>query len=151
MHHVEHHHRGVIVCKFSRDKVLLLDPEPLMYHAEVLWRNGVRVGDVRAASYGHTLGGAVGLALVEVIPCVCKFTHNYSLIEIIFLCKPAGVCWGSCEQGLHRARGLGGRSGRKENCCQGVACAHVRPQQQKNKIVMMQVDKIATFWGINTK
>ena len=26
---------------------------------------GVIVGDVRAASYGHTLGGAVGLAMVD--------------------------------------------------------------------------------------
>jgi glycine cleavage system aminomethyltransferase T len=37
-------------------QVLCLNPEPLMYHGEVIWRNGVRVGDVRAASYGHTLG-----------------------------------------------------------------------------------------------
>ena len=30
------------------------------------WRlHGVPVGDIRAASYGHTLGGAVGLAMVE--------------------------------------------------------------------------------------
>ncbi|MBL8342918.1 MAG: GcvT family protein [Rubrivivax sp.] len=43
----------------------LLDPEPLMYHAEVVWRNGVRVGYLRSASYGHTLGGAVGLAMIE--------------------------------------------------------------------------------------
>jgi 4-methylaminobutanoate oxidase (formaldehyde-forming) len=30
-----------------------------------LYRDGVVVGDVRAASYGHTLGGAVGLAFVD--------------------------------------------------------------------------------------
>ena len=41
------------------------DPEPLMFHAEVVRRDGVPVGYVRAASYGHTLGGAVGLAMVE--------------------------------------------------------------------------------------
>lgn len=40
-------------------------PAVRMYHGEVLWRDGVRVGDVRAASYGHTLGGAVGLGMVE--------------------------------------------------------------------------------------
>ena len=45
--------------------VLCLDPEPLMYHAEVLRRDGEEVGYVRAASYGHTLGGAVGLAMVR--------------------------------------------------------------------------------------
>lgn len=41
------------------------NPSVMLYHGEVLWRNGVRVGDVRAASYGHTLGGAVGLGMVE--------------------------------------------------------------------------------------
>ena len=46
-------------------QVRCLDPEPLMFHAEVVRRNGVPVGYVRAASYGHTLGGAVGLAMIE--------------------------------------------------------------------------------------
>jgi 4-methylaminobutanoate oxidase (formaldehyde-forming) len=46
-------------------QVLVGDPEPLMFHAEVVHRDGVPVGYVRAASYGHTLGGAVGLAMVE--------------------------------------------------------------------------------------
>jgi glycine cleavage system aminomethyltransferase T/glycine/D-amino acid oxidase-like deaminating enzyme len=46
-------------------QVLVRDPEPLMFHAEVVWRDGVAVGYVRAASYGHTLGGAVGLAMIE--------------------------------------------------------------------------------------
>ena len=36
-----------------------------MFHAEVVYRDGVDVGYVRAASYGFTLGGAVGLAMVE--------------------------------------------------------------------------------------
>ncbi len=46
-------------------QVLLKDPAPLMFHAEVVHRDGVPVGYVRAASYGHTLGGAVGLAMIE--------------------------------------------------------------------------------------
>lgn len=46
-------------------QVLCLDPQPLMYHAEIVWRNGKRIGDIRSASYGHTLGGAVGLALID--------------------------------------------------------------------------------------
>ena len=46
-------------------QVLLRDPSPLMHHAEVVRRDGIAVGYVRAASYGHTLGGAVGLAMVE--------------------------------------------------------------------------------------
>jgi 4-methylaminobutanoate oxidase (formaldehyde-forming) len=36
-----------------------------MHRGEVLLRDGVAVGDVRSASYGHTLGGAVGLAQVR--------------------------------------------------------------------------------------
>jgi 4-methylaminobutanoate oxidase (formaldehyde-forming) len=46
-------------------QVLCKDPEPMMFHAEVLRRDGKPVGYVRAASYGHTLGGAVGLAMIE--------------------------------------------------------------------------------------
>jgi heterotetrameric sarcosine oxidase gamma subunit len=43
----------------------VLDPEPLLFHAEIVLRDGVAVGYVRAASYGWTLGGAVGLAFVS--------------------------------------------------------------------------------------
>ncbi len=45
--------------------VQLLDPEPLLYHAEVVRRDGRPVGYLRAGSYGHTVGGAVGLAMIE--------------------------------------------------------------------------------------
>ncbi len=46
-------------------QVLVKDPEPLMYHAEILLRDGKPVAEIRSASYGFTLGGAVGLAMVE--------------------------------------------------------------------------------------
>lgn len=46
-------------------QVLVKDPEPLMFHAEVVRRDDRPVGYVRAASYGFTLGGAVGLAMIE--------------------------------------------------------------------------------------
>lgn len=46
-------------------QVLVEDPEPLLWHGEVLYRDGMPVGDIRAGSYGHTLGGAVGLAMIE--------------------------------------------------------------------------------------
>jgi len=36
-----------------------------MVHAEVLRRDGIEVGYLRSASYGFTLGGAVGLAMVD--------------------------------------------------------------------------------------
>lgn len=47
-------------------QVLIKDnPEAMMFHAEVIRRDGKMMGYVRAASYGHTLGGAVGLAMIE--------------------------------------------------------------------------------------
>ena len=46
-------------------QVLVEDPEPMLWHAEVIYRDDVAVGYVRAGSYGHTLGGAVGLAMIE--------------------------------------------------------------------------------------
>ena len=46
-------------------QVLLTDPEPLMFHAEIVRRDGREVGYIRAASYGWTLGGAVGLAMLD--------------------------------------------------------------------------------------
>src|SRR5690606_7089364 len=46
-------------------QILLKDPEPLMFHAEIVRRRGIAHGYIRAASYGHTLGGAVGLAMLE--------------------------------------------------------------------------------------
>ena len=46
-------------------QVLVTDPEPMLYHAEIVRRGGKPVGYVRAASYGFTVGGAVGLVMVE--------------------------------------------------------------------------------------
>jgi 4-methylaminobutanoate oxidase (formaldehyde-forming) len=46
-------------------QVLVKDPEPMLFHSEVVHRDGKPVGYVRAGSYGHTLGGAVGLAMIE--------------------------------------------------------------------------------------
>jgi 4-methylaminobutanoate oxidase (formaldehyde-forming) len=36
-----------------------------MFHAELVRRDGAEVGYIRAASYGWTLGGAVGLAMID--------------------------------------------------------------------------------------
>ncbi|MEO1115475.1 MAG: FAD-dependent oxidoreductase, partial [Pseudomonadota bacterium] len=44
----------------------LTEPEPLLYHAEPILRNGDVVGFLSSGNYGHTLGGAVGLGYV---PC----------------------------------------------------------------------------------
>ena len=46
-------------------QVLALDPGPLLYGQEPLYRNGRLVGHNRIGAYGHTLGGAVGLATLE--------------------------------------------------------------------------------------
>jgi 4-methylaminobutanoate oxidase (formaldehyde-forming) len=46
-------------------QILVRDPEPMMFHAEPVFRDGKPVGYIRAASYGFTVGGAVGLAMVE--------------------------------------------------------------------------------------
>ena len=44
---------------------LLEDPEPMLYHEEPIWCDGVRVGRTTSGMYGHTLGGSVGLGYVE--------------------------------------------------------------------------------------
>ncbi|HET9895579.1 MAG TPA: FAD-dependent oxidoreductase [Streptosporangiaceae bacterium] len=46
-------------------QILVSDPEPLLFHSEVVSRNGRAVGYIRSASYGFTIGGAVGLAMIE--------------------------------------------------------------------------------------
>ena len=45
----------------------LTDPEPLIFHNEAVVRDGVIVGPVTSGSYGHYLGGAVGMGYV---PCL---------------------------------------------------------------------------------
>ncbi len=49
-------------------QIFIKDPQPLLFHAEIVRRNGEPVGYIRAASYGHTLGGAVGLAMIAAPP-----------------------------------------------------------------------------------
>ncbi len=44
----------------------LTDPAPQLYHAEAILRDGEIVGPVTSGSYGHHLGGAIGLGYV---PC----------------------------------------------------------------------------------
>ncbi|MEL7415631.1 MAG: glycine cleavage T C-terminal barrel domain-containing protein, partial [Pseudomonadota bacterium] len=44
----------------------LTDPEPMMYHAEPILRNGEVVSYITSANYGHCLGGSIGLGYV---PC----------------------------------------------------------------------------------
>jgi 4-methylaminobutanoate oxidase (formaldehyde-forming) len=46
-------------------QVFVEDPEPLLYAHEQLYRDGERVGENRIGAFGHTLGGSVGLAMIE--------------------------------------------------------------------------------------
>ena len=46
-------------------QVLALDPGALLYGHEPLYRRGRLAGHNRVGAYGHTLGGAVGLAMLE--------------------------------------------------------------------------------------
>ena len=43
----------------------LLDPGPLLYHNEPIWRDDALVGHVTSGAYGHTLGSAIGLGYVD--------------------------------------------------------------------------------------
>ncbi|MDE0681222.1 MAG: FAD-dependent oxidoreductase [Gammaproteobacteria bacterium] len=43
----------------------LLDPGPLLYHNEPIWRDDALVGHVTSGAYGHTLGGAIGLGYID--------------------------------------------------------------------------------------
>ncbi len=64
-----------------------------MFHAEVVHRDGRPVGYVRAASYGFTLGGAVGLAMVEAgEPVTAAYLSSGSWeVEVAGRCYPARV------------------------------------------------------------
>lgn len=75
-------------------QVLVKDPKPLLYHGEVLRRNGHAVGYIRAGSYGFTLGGAVGLAMIDAHdqPVTNEYLQNAEwTIEIAGQHYPAAV------------------------------------------------------------
>ncbi|MEJ2661173.1 MAG: FAD-dependent oxidoreductase [Desulfobacteraceae bacterium] len=55
--------RGLPKRRLAQVKVE--DPDPLLFHGEVVYRDGTPAGHVRSGSYGYTLGGAVGLFMIE--------------------------------------------------------------------------------------
>ena len=71
---VEEKSRGVPTRRLLQ--IFVDDPEPLLYHGEIVYRNGDIVGDVRAGSYGFTLGGSVGLFMAH-DPSGKKITKKY--------------------------------------------------------------------------
>ena len=73
-------------------QVLIKDPMPMLFHAEVVFRNSKPVGYIRAASYGHTLGGAVGLAMIEAGEVMdLKYLEANWAVEIAGTKYPASV------------------------------------------------------------
>jgi 4-methylaminobutanoate oxidase (formaldehyde-forming) len=44
--------------------VVLDDPEPLMYHNEPILRDGLIVGRITSAAFGHTIGRSIGLGYI---------------------------------------------------------------------------------------
>jgi 4-methylaminobutanoate oxidase (formaldehyde-forming) len=74
-------------------QVLVKDPKPLLFHAEVVKRDGKPVGYVRAGSYGFTLGGAVGLFMIEAAQPIDKnyIRNGHWEIEIAGKTYPAEV------------------------------------------------------------
>ena len=57
--------RGGMTRRMANVLVPLNESDPLLYHGEIIWRNGERISDIRAGSYGHTVGGGVGLTMLE--------------------------------------------------------------------------------------
>ena len=64
----------------------LTDPEPLLFHAEPILRDGRIVGHLTSGAYGHTLGSAVGLGYVP-----CKGEDAASLLSSRFEIEVAGT------------------------------------------------------------
>jgi len=65
---------------------LLQDPEPLVYHNEPLLRDGEIVSYLSSGSYGHTLGGAVGMGYVP-----CKGENIADVLASSYEVDVAGV------------------------------------------------------------
>ncbi|MFH2038985.1 MAG: FAD-dependent oxidoreductase [Chloroflexota bacterium] len=51
--------------RYLMPQFLLKDPEPMLYHGEIIYRDGKPVGHIMSGGYGHTLGAAVGVGPVE--------------------------------------------------------------------------------------
>ena len=69
----------------------LLDPDPLLYHNEPIWRRDRIIGHVTSGSYGHTLGSAVGLGYVDTsgISDITELVGDTFEIEIAGVRVPA--------------------------------------------------------------
>lgn len=56
---------GGLTRRMVSVKVPLEATDPILYHGEILYRNGQPISDIRMGSYGHTINGGVGLAMLQ--------------------------------------------------------------------------------------
>ena len=70
---------------------VLDDPEPLLYHDEPIWRDGVLVGRIASGAYGHTLGRAIGLGWVNHPDGVTEAFVTSGRWEIEIACERRGA------------------------------------------------------------
>jgi glycine cleavage system aminomethyltransferase T/glycine/D-amino acid oxidase-like deaminating enzyme len=63
-------------------QILLTEPEPLLFGREPCLRDGKVIGYLRSAAYAHHLGGACGLALLEIPEGVTAETLKSGKIEV---------------------------------------------------------------------
>jgi glycine cleavage system T protein len=66
---------------------VLDDPEPLLYHDEPIWRDGVLVGRIASGAYGHTLGRSIGLGWVNHLDGVTEAFVTSGRWEIEIACE----------------------------------------------------------------
>ena len=59
------HKKRQVPLKRRLVRFILKNPEPMLYHEEPIWRDGIRVGRTTSGMYGHTLGSSIGLGYVE--------------------------------------------------------------------------------------
>jgi 4-methylaminobutanoate oxidase (formaldehyde-forming) len=70
---------------------VLDDPEPLLYHDEPIWRDGVLVGRIASGAYGHTLGRSIGLGWVNHLDGVTDAFVTSGRWEIEIACERRGA------------------------------------------------------------
>jgi 4-methylaminobutanoate oxidase (formaldehyde-forming) len=70
---------------------VLDDAEPLLYHDEPIWRDGVLVGRIASGAYGHTLGRSIGLGWVSHPDGVTESFLTSGRWEIEIACERRGA------------------------------------------------------------
>jgi heterotetrameric sarcosine oxidase gamma subunit len=70
---------------------VLDDPEPLLYHDEPIWRDGVLIGRIASGAYGHTLGRSIGLGWVNHLDGVTEAFVTSGRWEIEIACERRGA------------------------------------------------------------